>query len=76
MSASVVLDGLSIHHTGPGPYVARSASDHNPEWPVWIVFDSVGFNGISIQGSIAKFFNRDDALMIANALNGARDEGE
>lgn len=65
------LDGLTVTHTGPAPYLARSASDRNPDWPIWFVADATGFNGIQVEGQLTKLFDRASAVAIADALNGA-----
>jgi hypothetical protein len=44
------VKGRTIRHTGPGPYVARSASDKDPDWPIWYVADALGINGIRVVG--------------------------
>lgn len=75
MSAAVEIFGLSISHTGPAPYVARSASDRDPDWPVWYVSDAVGFNGIRVEGMLTKFFDQDTAKEVADALNAASQGG-
>lgn len=65
------VNGTTVRHTGPGPYVARSASDRNPDWPIWYVADATGYNGVKIEGSLAKLFDRETAVKVADALNGA-----
>ncbi|GAA0394606.1 hypothetical protein GCM10009093_21460 [Brevundimonas terrae] len=68
---SVKIGDRNISHTGPAPYLARSASDKNPDWPFWFVADAVGFNGISIEGSLGKLFDKQTAIFIAAVLNDA-----
>jgi hypothetical protein len=69
MPASINLGGTAISHTGPAPYTARSASDRDNLWPLWIVVDAVGFNGVQVQGRTQKLFSKTDALRVAAALN-------
>lgn len=69
MTNSVTIGGLKISHSGTGPYVARSASDRDPDWPIWHVADAVGFNGISVAGRLTKLFQKEDAILIADKLN-------
>jgi len=71
MSATVQLEEFTITHTGPGPYLARSADDRDPEWPVWFVADAVGFNGIQVKNRLWKFFSKEVACAVADALNEA-----
>lgn len=68
---TIEVGGLEITHTGPAPYQARSASDRNPDWPIWFVADATGFNGIKVKGSLAKLFEPEAARRIADALNAA-----
>lgn len=65
----VQVAGTTIRHSGPGPYVARSASDKRDDWPFWMVVDATGFNGLEIAGTLAKFVSAQDAKLIAGALN-------
>ena len=71
MSVTVEINGVTVTHTGPAPYVARSASDRTDDWPLWYVADAVGFNGIKVEDSLAKFFDREGAEKVAAALNAA-----
>jgi proteasome lid subunit RPN8/RPN11 len=71
MGAAITVSGTKVRHSGPSPYTARSASDRNPAWPFWIIVDAVGFNGISIEGSHAKLFDRETATLLAQRLNEA-----
>jgi hypothetical protein len=64
--------GFTIRHAGPGPYVARSASDKRADWPFWMVVDAAGSNGLEIVGTTAKFLDPDGARLVARALNEAR----
>ena len=68
---SVKISGREITHTGPAPYLARSASDQDPDWPIWNVADAVGYNGISIEANTAKLFDKQTAIFIAAVLNDA-----
>lgn len=68
---SVKIADRNISHTGPAPYLARSASDKNPDWPFWFVADAVGYNGISIEANTAKLFDKQTAIFIAAVLNDA-----
>ena len=71
MSVSVAIDGLTYKHTGAGPYVARSASDRDSNWPVWIIVDQIGFNGFSIEEikPAPKFLTKEAAIFIAGKFN-------
>lgn len=68
---AVKIGEYNVTHTGPAPYLARSASDKNPDWPFWFVADAVGFNGIRIEGSLGKLFDKQTAIFIAAVLNDA-----
>jgi hypothetical protein len=66
------VKGRTIRHRGPGPYVARSASDKDPDWPVWYVADALGHNGVHVVGGKGQvLFDRETAKLLADALNGA-----
>lgn len=71
MATEIEIGGRTVRHTGPAPYLARSASDRNPDWPFWYVADATGFNGLQIVGSLAKMLDKDSALRLAEALNEA-----
>jgi hypothetical protein len=36
-AVTIRFDGLDIRLLGPGPFVARSASDKTDDWPFWMV---------------------------------------
>lgn len=69
MAVTVEIGGIEVSHSGPGPYVARSASDRDPNWPFWYVADAVGFNGLDIRGSLVVLMQKEVAALLADRFN-------
>jgi hypothetical protein len=70
---TVIVEGVRVTHSSPGPYTARSASDTTDDWPLWYVVGPDGrYNGMSFPDQPgAKFTDKDSAKAIADALNDA-----
>jgi hypothetical protein len=68
--------------TKPGPYIARTASDRNPDWPIWYVAGPDGRSNyltgigqliqpIAFDGFPAIFADKDTAIALADEWNKA-----